>query len=118
MYRRERPFWFGILLIFIVFSIIYGVTRIPVVLFAEPSFVAMIQLMLSLTIMLFAIVEGFSTYLQVVDNRNMRRFENLQEELEKSYGPLYSLVVRPDEVMSGHSRGEEFVIEFFIEADE
>ena len=47
--------------------------------------------------MVFALIEGVSTYIQVIDNRNTIRFQHLQTEIEKCYGPLMSILTNPDD---------------------
>ena len=51
-----------------------------------------INIILTLAIASFAAVEGYSTYMHVVlaDRRN--RIEDARNELEKAYGPLYTML--------------------------
>ena len=51
-----------------------------------------IDIMLTLAIAFFAAVEGYSTYTQVVIANERNRAEDLRNELEKAYGPLYALL--------------------------
>jgi len=50
------------------------------------------SILLTVAIAVFAAVEGYSTYMHVVlaDRRN--RIEDARNELEKAYGPLYTLL--------------------------
>jgi len=51
-----------------------------------------ISIILTFAISMFAAVEGYSTYMHVVlaDKRN--RIEDARNELEKAYGPLYTVL--------------------------
>jgi hypothetical protein len=50
-----------------------------------------INFFLSSTIALFAFIEGFSTYLQVRMDKDRNRLQQIRDELEKVYGPLYGI---------------------------
>jgi len=50
-----------------------------------------INFFLSSVIAVFAFVEGFSTYLQVRLEKDRNRLQEVRDELEKVYGPLYSI---------------------------
>lgn len=57
-----------------------------------------ITIILTYAITVFAAVEGYSTYLQVVLQRNRNIIEDARNELEKAYGPLYTLLNRQEEI--------------------
>jgi hypothetical protein len=50
------------------------------------------NLFLTLAISMFAAVEGYSTYLNLVLEDKRNKIEDARNELEKAYGPLYSLL--------------------------
>ena len=56
-----------------------------------------INLLLSSVIAMFAFVEGYSTYLQTRMENDRNRLQEIKEELEKFYGPLYSIFSRKKE---------------------
>lgn len=88
LHSRDNPIRFGYFLVTVIAVIVVYIVWLPTDNLTDPV-IAKIELMLTLTIMVFAIVEGFSTYLQVVDNRMFLRFENLKNEIENCYGPIY-----------------------------
>lgn len=66
---------------------------------------------LSSVIAVFAFVEGFSTYLQVRQEKDRIRLQEIRDELEKVYGPLYSIFYDKPE----YKKAKEFI---FINSDE
>ena len=91
MYKPENPFRFGIFVVVIIFVFVGFVNILPDSFFEDPLSNTKTNLMLSITIMIFATIEGFSTYIQVVDNRNALVFAGLQNEIENCYSPLYHI---------------------------
>jgi hypothetical protein len=53
-----------------------------------------INIMLTFAIAMFAAVEGYSTYTQVVLEDRRNKMESAKGELEKAYAPLYTLLNR------------------------
>jgi len=53
-----------------------------------------INIMLTFAIAMFAAVEGYSTYTQVMLEDRRNKMENAKDELEKAYAPLYTLLNR------------------------
>lgn len=53
-----------------------------------------IDIFLSFAIAMFAAVEGYSTYTQVMLDDRRNKMENAKDELEKAYAPLYTLFNR------------------------
>jgi hypothetical protein len=53
-----------------------------------------INIMLTFAIAMFAAVEGYSTYTQVVMEDRRNKMESAKDELEKAYAPLYTLLSR------------------------
>ena len=51
-----------------------------------------VNFFLTVAITVFAAVEGYSTYMQVELSQNRNLIEDTRNELEKAYGPLYTLV--------------------------
>ena len=51
-----------------------------------------LNLFLTVAITSFAFVEGYSTYKQVVLSEDRNLIEDARNELEKAYGPLYSVL--------------------------
>jgi len=70
-----------------------------------------INFLLSSVIAVFAFVEGLSTYLQVRLEKDKNRLQEIKDELEKVYGPLYSIFNKKTEYI----QEKEFV---FINSDE
>ena len=56
------------------------------------SYTERTTILLTFALTIFAGVEGYSTYTQVEIERNKRIIEDARNELEKAYGPLYSLL--------------------------
>ena len=56
----------------------------------------MIDVLLALVIAFFSGVQGYSTLSQVRLAKKRNRIEDLRNELEKAYGPLFTLVNIPD----------------------
>lgn len=50
------------------------------------------NIFLSVVIALFALMEGYSTYLQVELSQNKNLIDDARNELEKAYGPLYTIL--------------------------
>lgn len=53
-----------------------------------------VNILLTITIAFFAGVQGYATYTQVRLFKERNRIEDLRNELEKAYGPLYTLLSR------------------------
>jgi hypothetical protein len=53
-----------------------------------------INIMLTFAITMFAAVEGYSTYTQVMLEDRRNKMESAKDELEKAYAPLYTLLNR------------------------
>lgn len=70
-----------------------------------------INFFLSSVIAMFALVEGFSTYLEVRIEKDRNRLQEIKDELEKVYGPLYGIFNKKREYI----QEKEFV---FINDDE
>jgi len=51
-----------------------------------------VNIFLTSAITLFAMVEGYSTYMHVVLERDRNIIEDARNELEKAYGPLYTML--------------------------
>lgn len=57
-----------------------------------------VTLMFTAYIVLFAFIEAYSTLMQVVQTGKRNKIEDLRNELEKAYGPLYSLLNQEDRI--------------------
>ena len=84
--RNEVSVFIGIILI----SFVYVFFLIPNKLLLEGTFQTRINLMLTLIIGFFAMIEGYSTYKQWNDSENNRKSDLVREQLEKVFGPLRS----------------------------
>lgn len=51
-----------------------------------------INILLALTVSVFAIVQGMSAYIQYEMQKNTNLIEDVRNMLEKAYGPIYSLL--------------------------
>lgn len=93
--KYKLVLWIPVVGIVIVFLALY----LPEIVGAhlELSYTDRTNIILTFAIMIFAAVEGYSTFLQVMleDRRNL--IEDARNELEKAYGPLYTLFNRPIE---------------------
>ena len=58
------------------------------------SIVDKTNIFLTVVIALFALMEGYSNYLQVELSQNRNLIDDTRDELEKAYGPLYTLLDR------------------------
>lgn len=58
-----------------------------------------INLIFTSVIALFAIVQAYSTVMQVLLYDRQNKIEDIRSELEKAYGPLYSILSRPEELL-------------------
>lgn len=70
-----------------------------------------INFFLSSTIAIFAFIEGFSTYLQVRLEKDRNRLQQIRDELEKVYGPLYGIINKKPEYITAR-------VVVFINAEE
>lgn len=68
-----------------------------------------INIILTLAIALFAAVEGYSTYLQVLLANKRNKIEDLRNELATAYGPLYTIMSYAWEVSKDSKTGENIV---------
>jgi hypothetical protein len=76
-----------------IYLLIYKKTiRIPPL--SDLTYGDKINIMLTFAIAMFAAVEGYSTYTQVMLEDRRNKTESAKEELEKAYGPLYTLLNR------------------------
>jgi hypothetical protein len=54
------------------------------------------NILLASAITIFTLVGSYSTYMQVVSTRERNSIEDARNELEKAYGPLYSILNFPE----------------------
>jgi len=74
-----------------IYLLIYKETiRIPPL--SDLTYSDKINIMLTFAIAMFAAVEGYSTYTQVVLEDRRNKMESAKDELEKAYAPLYTLL--------------------------
>ena len=64
----------------------------PDTLITNPAFKTRTELFLTMTIGMFVVLEGYSTVLQLYDNRKRNIIVDLGNELEKVYSPLFTLL--------------------------
>ncbi len=79
-----------IIIVIILYSPEIFSAHIPV--FSEINFEQKTTLTLTFSIAIFAAIEGYSTYVRAQLERTKFKLENAKEELEKAYGPLYSML--------------------------
>lgn len=76
-----------------IYLLVYKETiRIPPL--SDLTYSDKINIMLTFAIAMFAAVEGYSTYTQVVLEDRRNKMESAKDELEKAYAPLYTLLSR------------------------
>ena len=64
---------------------------------SDLQFIEKTNIILTVGIVYFAAMEGYSTFLQVILEGRRNRIEDARNELEKAYGPLYTLLNRVEE---------------------
>jgi len=74
-----------------ILSLIEG-TKIFVPVLSDIQYSDRLVILLTFAITIFTMVGSYSTYLQVVFAQSTSRIEDARNELEKAYGPLYSLL--------------------------
>jgi len=65
-------------------------THVPVL--SDLSFTEKTNIILTVAITFFAAIEGYSTFMQVVMDDRKSKIEDARNELEKAYGPLYTIL--------------------------
>ena len=93
--RKERlmlflPLLGLIILILVLYSPEISGTSIPVL--SDLTFEAKTTLILTFTLAVFASIEGYSTFIRATLESKRFRVEDAKHELEKAYGPLYTLL--------------------------
>lgn len=88
--KYKLVLWIPVVGIVIIFLALY----LPEIVGAhlELSYTDRTNIILTFAIMIFAAVEGYSTFLQVVLEDRRNQIEDAKNELEKAYGPLYTLL--------------------------
>jgi hypothetical protein len=88
--RKEQYFLLLPVLFLVVLTFILTVPGIPVL--SGLSFGEKANLLLTFSLAFFAAVEGFSTYRRSTMEFKRHAIEDARNELEKAYGPLYTLL--------------------------
>jgi len=74
-----------------------------------------VDILLTFVIATFAIVEGYSTFVQVTLDQRRNIIEDVRNELEKAYGPLYSILSRLEELLPVDGRSEELRVSISVD---
>ena len=77
---------------------------------ARGSLLRIYNIVLTCAIAMFASVEGYSTYAQVVLEERRNRIEDIRNELEKAYDPLYSILSRADTLLPIDDRSKQIMV--------
>jgi len=83
-----------------IFELFIGLLVYFVEPFSKFTYSQILNLYLTNNIALFAIIEGASTYAQYRQNEKRFLIENAKNELEKAYGPLYTILNTISELSS------------------
>jgi len=101
---KRDPFIVGIIIVFILFSV--GVIFImPSNTLIKEDFQTRINFSLTIVIGGFAIIEAISTYMQLRITDTKNRIDDLRIELEKAFGPLYSIIKNMYSIEQGSEIG-------------
>ena len=80
-----------------ILTLIYQTTTyVPVI--SNLQYSERFNILLASAITIFTLVGSYSTYMQVVSTRERNSIEDARNELEKAYGPLYSILNFPEGV--------------------
>ena len=89
MYVRENPKGLLYFLVVVMAVVIYFIVSLPDAAVERQAFVVKSELMLTFGLLMFTIIEGYSTYFQAVTYRKSLQFTDLKNEIENCYGPIY-----------------------------
>ena len=78
----------------VILGIVFYLLAMPLIIFRLKPYstyetYTQVTLLFSAYVVLFAVLEGYSTYMQVVQNERRFKIEDARNELEKVFGPLY-----------------------------
>ena len=96
-----------IVLVLVLYSPQIFATYIPV--FSPMSFMDKITVLLTFALASFAAVEGYSTFMRTSLETKWHKIEDARNELEKAYGPLYTLL---NKITSSSDEKKGFWLEF------
>jgi hypothetical protein len=96
-----------IVLVIVLYSPQIFATPIPVL--SQLSFMDKITVLLTFALASFAAVEGYSTFSRVSLEAKWHKIEDARNELEKAYGPLYTLL---NKITSSSDEKKGFWLEF------
>ena len=96
-----------IVLVLVLYSPQIFATYIPV--FSPMSFMDKITVLLTFALASFAAVEGYSTFMRTSLETKWHKIEDARNELEKAYGPLYTLL---NKITSSSDGKKGFWLEF------
>ena len=111
---KEQYILFLPLLLLVVLLVILNIPqilgiRIPVL--SDLSFIEKTNMLLTFAIAFFAAVEGYSTFKKNALEQKRHVIEDARNELEKAYGPLYTLINK-------HAASPHAQKDFWLEFDE
>ncbi len=105
--RKEQYFLLLPVLFLVVLTFILALPGVPIL--SGLSFGEKANLLLTFSLAFFAAVEGFSTYRRASMESKRHAIEDARNELEKAYGPLYTLLNKGS---SGGGAEKSFWLDF------
>jgi hypothetical protein len=96
-----------IILVFVLYSPQIFARNVPF--FSSMGFTDKITVLLTFALASFAAVEGYSTFLRTSLEAKWHKIEDARNELEKAYGPLYTLL---NKITSSSDENKGFWLEF------
>ena len=80
------------LLLFVIFLYLPNITSLSIPVLSNISFDQKTSLVLTFTIAIFAAIEGYATFKRAKMEENKVLIEDARNELEKAYGPLFTIL--------------------------